>query len=149
MGSGSDPRVGELSPAETWDKLTQDAASVLIDVRTRAEWTFVGAPDLSSLDRETIFVEWQVWPDMSHNPRFVAELQETLGGRVPTAMMFLCRSGVRSLAAAQATAAAYATQGHDVGCINVLGGFEGDLDRERHRGGVSGWKVAGLPWRQA
>lgn len=148
MSTGRDPRVGSVSPTEAWDMLRQDASTVLVDVRSAAEWTFVGIPDLSPLGREAIFVEWQIWPGMSRNPRFVENLEEALEGRQATAFLFLCRSGVRSLHAASAVLDHLAARGMDAGCINVEAGFEGDLDAERHRGGLSGWKQRGLPWRQ-
>lgn len=149
MGTGTDPRIATVTPSEAWDLLKQDERSVLVDVRTVAEWTFVGVPDLSSLSRETIFVEWAQWPGMSPNVRFVEDLTEKLAGWQATTFLFLCRSGVRSLAAAEAVSQAYSAKGLDVGCINVSTGFEGDLSSDKHRGGIGGWKVEGLPWRQA
>ena len=149
MGIGTAPRIPSVTPKEAWDLLEQDGRAVLVDVRTMAEWNFVGVPDLSPLGRETIFVEWAGWPGMSPNARFVEELTEKLVAWPTTTMLFLCRSGVRSLAAAEAVDAAYTSKGLDVGCINVSAGFEGDLDAQKHRGGLGGWKVEGLPWRQA
>lgn len=149
MGTSADPRSVEVLPTEAWDLLRQDFKVVLVDVRSAAEWNFVGVPDLGSLGRETIFVEWATWPGMSRNTRFVEDLVEQLGGEAPSKLLFLCRSGVRSLAAADAVNAAFTTRGLDVGCINVSGGFEGDLDADKHRGGLGGWKAEGLPWRQA
>ena len=149
MGTGTDPRITSVSPSEAWDLLKQDERAVLVDVRTVAEWNFVGVPDLSPLGRSAIFVEWAQWPGMSLNSRFVEDLTKELEEPVPTAILFLCRSGVRSLAAANAVKAAMMTKGLDVGCINVSAGFEGDLDQNKHRGGIGGWKVEGLPWRQA
>ncbi|MEM6609209.1 MAG: rhodanese-like domain-containing protein [Pseudomonadota bacterium] len=121
---------------------------MLVDVRTLAEWTFVGVPDLSVLGRDAVFVEWQDWPGMSLNTRFVEDLQEALGERDVSVMLFLCRSGVRSMAAAEAVSRACALEGRDVDCINISTGFEGDLNAEKQRGGKAGWKVEGLPWRQ-
>jgi len=149
MGANANPRIGSIAPSDAWDLLQQDDSVVLVDVRTTAEWTFVGVPDLSPLGREAIFVEWAQWPGMSPNTRFVEDLAERMNGRPATAILFLCRSGVRSLAAAEAVDAAFQAQGLDVGCINVSTGFEGDLNAQKHRGGLSGWKVEGLPWRQA
>ncbi len=149
MGMGTDPRISSVTPREAWDLLEQDARAVLVDVRTLAEWTFVGVPDLSPLGREAIFVEWAQWPGMSPNTRFVEDLTEKLAGWSATTILFLCRSGVRSHSAAEAVDAAFTAAGLDVGCINVSSGFEGDLDDRKHRGGLGGWKVEGLPWRQA
>lgn len=149
MGTDTDPRIAAVDPSDAWDLLRQDETVVLVDVRTQAEWNFVGVPDLSPLGRDTIFVEWARWPGMSRNERFVEDLMEKLEGRPFSALLFLCRSGVRSLSAAQAVGEALTAQGKDVGCINVSAGFEGDLDAEKHRGGLGGWKVEGLPWRQA
>ncbi|MEM9317755.1 MAG: rhodanese-like domain-containing protein [Pseudomonadota bacterium] len=149
MITGTGPRIYSVSPVDAWDLLKQEKGSVLVDVRTQAEWTFVGVPDTSSLGRAAVFVEWQHWPSMSPNARFVEDLDAELAGRQATALLFLCRSGVRSMAAAQAVEAAYATKGVDVGCINVSAGFEGDLDARAQRGSQGGWKKEGLPWRQA
>ena len=149
MGTDTAPRITSVNPKDAWDLLEQEETAVLVDVRTTAEWVFVGVPDLSPLGREAVFVEWAQWPGMSPNARFVEDLTERLAGWPATTMLFLCRSGVRSLAAAEAVDAAYRAKGLDVGCINVSTGFEGDLNAEKHRGGLGGWKVEGLPWRQA
>lgn len=141
--------VGDMLPADAWATLSNDRSSRLIDVRTRAEWGFVGVPDLSGLDRDLLCVEWAVWPDMSVNPRFVAEVQDALSGQWPDTLLFLCRSGVRSRYAAEAVAEALAPTGASTRCINVAEGFEGDLDPEKHRGRLNGWKARGLAWRQS
>ncbi len=132
--------AGDLSPREAWDLLTQEPQAVLIDVRTQPEWAFVGAPDLSTLHREPQFVSWQVYPSMARNPRFAEDLAH-LPKTAP--ILFLCRSGGRSRAAAIAMTALGFTR-----CYNVAGGFEGDIDADGHRS-VGGWKAAGLPWRQS
>ena len=108
------------------------------NVRTRAEWTYVGMPDLGSLSKRAILVEWQ--------PRFPERLAgelSALGVTLDDDLFFICRSGGRSLAAAKAMA----STGYRA-CHNVAGGFEGPLNDERHRGTVGGWKAAGLPWLQ-
>ena len=149
MSTGAAPRVSELLPDETWTTLEQDQSAMLIDVRTQAEWGFVGVPDLESLGRSAIFVEWARYPDMSINPHFVETVIEKLGPEIPDKLFFLCRSGVRSLRAADAVAGALADKGISVDCINIAEGFEGDLDVEGHRGRLNGWKVRGLAWRQS
>ncbi len=131
---------------ETWATLQKQSSAVLVDVRTQAEWTYVGVPDLSSLSRMPLLVEWQSFPTNAVDPQFSDRLAKAVvdgGGGLETEMFFLCRSGVRSLAAARAMAAAGYTR-----CRNVTGGFEGGLNAERHRGQVAGWKAANLPWMQ-
>lgn len=133
--------AGDLSVADAWALLRSDLRARLIDVRTAAEWNFVGVPDLSSLGREVELIEWQSFPTMQVNPDFVAEASGD--GDKDAPVLFLCRSGARSRSAAIALTRA----GHGK-AYNVAGGFEGDLDAERHRGGRNGWKAAGLPWKQ-
>ncbi|MCX5494976.1 rhodanese-like domain-containing protein [Kaistia dalseonensis] len=139
--------AGDVSPTEAWDGLSSEPQAMLIDVRTRAEWGYVGIVDLSAIGKETLLVEWQSYPAMEVNADFAdvlsAELERRGIGR-ETALYFICRSGARSLAAARAVAAA----GFDR-CFNIAGGFEGPLDDARHRGLVDGWKAAGLPWVQS
>ncbi|MBS0471124.1 MAG: rhodanese-like domain-containing protein [Proteobacteria bacterium] len=133
--------AGDLSVTEAWALLEKDPAARLVDVRTRAEWSFVGIPDLAPLGREAELVEWQTFPSMQVNPGFVSD---AAGSDKAAPVLFLCRSGARSRSAAIAmTQAGYSR------AYNVVGGFEGDLDGERHRGNMNGWKAAGLPWKQS
>jgi len=135
--------AGDVSPHRAWEMLSESKSVVLVDVRTRAEWDFVGVPDLRRLGKEPLLVNWQIYPDMQINDRFVEELRE-LGVRENQSILFLCRSGVRSRnAAKRATEAGYHR------CFNVNEGFEGDKDNASHRGRVGGWKQSGLPWRQS
>ncbi|MES2473624.1 MAG: rhodanese-like domain-containing protein [Pseudomonadota bacterium] len=138
--------AGDISAAEAWDRLQGDPKAQLIDVRTVAEWNFVGVPDLEDLGRRVHCVEWQSFPNGAQNPGFAAEAVQTLaaaGAGKSDPVLLLCRSGARSRAAAIAlTAAGYEN------ALNVAGGFEGDVDGEGHRGNVNGWKASGLPWRQ-
>ena len=138
--------AGDLSVAEAWDVLKDNPKAQLVDVRTQAEWSFVGLPDLSSLNRGVHCIEWQSFPAMSANPDFAAEADAAVtgaGAGKDAPILFLCRSGARSRAAAIAmTSAGYAR------AYNVAGGFEGDLDPARHRGTKNGWKAQGLPWKQ-
>ncbi|MEM8823395.1 MAG: rhodanese-like domain-containing protein [Pseudomonadota bacterium] len=148
MGKAAVPEIPEVGPREAWEMLSNDTAAALIDVRTRPEWSFVGGPDLSELNRDVIQLEWKSWPDMSPNPAFVGALMSEVG-ELPSRLLFICRSGARSMQAAQAVSEALAAEGHSVDCINVAEGFEGDLDAEGKRGGLNGWKARGLAWRQS
>ncbi len=149
MGTADGPGVLELSPLETWDLLKENSDAVLVDVRTKPEWGFVGIPDLSELGHEAIFVEWACFPGMSANAGFADQVLAALDGATPSSMVLLCRSGVRSIGAARAMTEAFAKQGHQVDCISVAEGFEGDLSPQKHRGGLNGWKARGLPWKQS
>lgn len=122
--------------------LSADPTATLVDCRTDAEWKFVGVPDTSSLGREVVFVEWN-HTDGAHNDDFVADLMAAgvTPGQRP--VVFLCRSGNRSIGAAEAATAAGIGPSY-----NVLDGFEGHLDAQGHRGGT-GWKAVGLPWVQS
>ena len=138
--------AGDISADEAMAILTSDQASVLVDVRSRPEWQFVGLPDLSALNKDPVLLEWQSYPAMAVNATFVDALKAELARKnVPadTPLLFLCRSGARSRSAAMAMAA----QGH-TRCYNIAGGFEGPPDQAGHRGMVDGWKALKLPWMQ-
>ena len=138
--------AGDIAVTDAWEMLKADPKAQLIDVRTAAEWTYVGLPDITDLGREIHTIEWQTFPSGAINPEFAAitagEMQRQGIGK-DTPLLFLCRSGVRSKSAAIAMTRAGFTRAY-----NITGGFEGGLDGQGHRGGVSGWKAAGLPWRQ-
>lgn len=136
--------AGDLAATDAWALLSRETAAQLVDVRTAAEWSFVGVPDLSGIDRRFHCLEWQSFPSMALNPDFVAQAASALGGKTDAPVVFLCRSGARSRAAAIAMTAAGYTK-----CFNIADGFEGGLDGERHRGQQNGWKAAGLPWKQS
>ena len=129
------PYAGALFPAEAHLLATTWPGAKLIDVRTRPELDFVGRVPGS------IPIEWQTYPHSQPNPRFLDELTAQAGK--DAIVMFLCRSGVRSHAAATAAnGVGYAES------YNILEGFEGDKDAHGHRASVGGWKFAGLPWVQ-
>ena len=130
-----------VSPSEAYVELQADPLAVLVDVRTNAEWSYVGLPDLSQLGKRVIALEWQSFPDGTLNPSFVQQLREA-GVAEGAPVYFLCRSGVRSAAAAKAATAAGLGPAY-----NISDGFEGQLGSDGHRS-VSGWKADGLPWRQ-
>ena len=124
---------GDVSPALAWHWV-QSGQAVLVDVRTDAEREWVGfVPD-------AVHLPWKQWPGMGLNPDFDAGVLATVpeGQKV----VLLCRSGVRSIAAAHR-----ATElGREA--YNILEGFEGDPDSAGHRNSLAGWRVRGLPWRQ-
>ena len=149
MSTGSRPSVAELLPNDAWAALKAEKDARLIDVRTAAEWTFVGCPDLSDLGHTLMKIEWAKYPDMSVNPTFANAVLEQLGTDNPGKLMFLCRSGVRSLYAAEAVTVKFAQIGQNVECYSVAEGFEGDKDEAGQRGARNGWKYRGLAWRQS
>lgn len=135
--------AGDITPQQAWDILRDNPNAVLVDVRTEAEWRFVGVPDTTSIERPTVLIEW-VDGNGTRNGAFTEQLGKALEGRDPEApVVFLCRSGQRS-----ANAANVATGLGIEPSYNVLEGFEGPLDAEGHRGGA-GWRALGLPWRQS
>ncbi|MBS4728437.1 rhodanese-like domain-containing protein [Mycobacterium sp. SM1] len=134
--------AGDITPEQAWKLLCEHSRAVLVDVRTEAEWCYVGLPDLSSLGRDVVCVEWNRF-DGSRNENFIAELLERVPATEDRPVVFICRSGHRSIGAAKAATAAGITP-----AFNVLDGFEGHLDDAGHRG-TTGWRAIGLPWKQS
>lgn len=134
--------AGDLSPKQAWEMLAGDAKALLVDVRTLPEWMFVGVPDLRSLNKKPIFAAWQNFPSMQQNPAFVEQVRAG-GATEDVPLLFICRSGSRSKAAAIAL-----TELGFKRCYNVAEGFEGSRDAQGHRGMTGGWKAASLPWAQ-
>lgn len=128
------PYAGALLPAEAHELMK--AGAKLVDVRTKPEVLYVGrVPGAAA-------IEWQTYPGNKPNPEFLAELAAVVPKDQP--VMFLCRSGARSHAAAQAALKAGWKEAY-----NILEGFEGDKDAQEHRNTVGGWRKAGLPWTQS
>ena len=134
--------VEDVPAAQVWEALRGDPAAQLVDVRTDAEWNFVGLPDLIEAGKQAVLIPWQVYPAMQVNAHFTQHLREA-GLTSEHHLYFICRSGARSLAAARAAQEAGFPQAY-----NVADGFEGPPDAAGHRGTVAGWKAARLPWRQ-
>lgn len=127
--------AGAVTPKEAW-RLHSAGAAVVVDVRTAPEREFVGrVPD-------AIAVEWRAYGAKEANPRFLEELEAAAGRG--DAVLFLCRSGVRSHHAAELAARAGFER-----AFNILEGFEGDLGSDQKRGTLGGWRRAGLPWVQS
>jgi rhodanese-related sulfurtransferase len=134
--------VGIVSPREAWQALIEDEKAHLCDVRTEYEWDTIGVPDLSSIGKDVILIPWQPHPGRPHvNPNFVEDLGDA-GLSPEHHIYFICRTGGRSLAAAQAALAAGFPH-----VYNVVDGFEGPPNETGARGTVAGWKAEGLPWR--
>lgn len=134
--------VENIPPKQVWEALQKDPQAQLVDVRTDAEWTYVGLTDLAAAGKQPVLIPWQIFPKMEVNGGFVEQLKQA-GFTPEHHIYFMCRSGVRSLAAAQAAQAAGFAHSY-----NVADGFEGNPDSEGHRGRIGGWKAEELPWRQ-
>ena len=129
--------IENLDPKQSWALLQENPAAVMVDVRTAIEHSFVGHPP------QAIHVAWKEFPGMQVNEQFVAQVEEKgVDKNVP--VLLLCRSGVRSVAAAKALEGAGFKK-----LINILEGFEGALDEQNHRGNIDGWRFHGLPWVQS
>ncbi len=134
--------VEDIAPQQVYETLLQDPQARLVDVRTEAEWAFVGIPDLAQTGHDPVLIPWQTYPSMQVNPSFVDHLRQA--GLTPeNKLYFLCRSGARSLAAANAAAASGFAAAY-----NIADGFEGPPDHDAHRGHLTGWKASNLPWQQ-
>lgn len=130
------PYSGAVTPTEAATLLAALPGAKLIDVRTRAEWDYVGRVPGSTL------VEWNTYPEGTRNPDFLEQLQGAAAD-LDAPLLFLCRSGQRSDQAARAARDAGYSR-----AFNVLEGFEGDRDASGQRGSINGWRNARLPWLQ-
>ncbi len=129
--------IENLTPKQSWDFMQNNPDAVMIDVRTQMEHTFIGHP------LTAVHIAWKELPDWQLNVNFLTQVQAHVND-IKTPILLLCRSGQRSLAAAQLLESAGYQQ-----LINILEGFEGDLDIHKHRGTSSGWRYNQLPWEQS
>lgn len=127
---------GAVTPTEAWHLLQSVPKAKLVDVRSHAEWQFVGVVP------EAVQIELKSFPGMRENPHFLDQLKTQVD--TETLVLFLCRSGARSHEAARIAAA----HGYS-NAYNIVEGFEGDKDGNSHRNSVNGWRAAGLPWIQS
>ena len=127
---------GALTPAEAHELWRSAPGAKLVDVRTRAEWDYVGRIP------GAVEIEILSYPGNRPNPAFLSELESKVEKSAP--VLFICRSGGRSH-----NAALLAQQAGYGAAYNVLEGFEGDRDPQGHRNTVGGWRAAGLPWTQS
>ena len=128
--------AGGVPPELSW-ALVQAGLARLVDVRSGEELRFVGQVPGS------VNVPWATGTALTRNPRFVRELEAKLDGDKTATLLLLCRSGKRSVLAAEAASKAGFSN-----VFNVLEGFEGELDASHQRGKTDGWRFHGLPWSQ-
>jgi rhodanese-related sulfurtransferase len=129
--------IENLDPQQCWDLLQANPDAVMVDVRTKMEHLFVGHPP------KAIHIPWKEAPEWQLNPHFIAEVKKHVPDR-DAPVLLLCRSGQRSLDAAKALEEA----GYQL-LINIVDGFEGPLDGQKHRGKLGGWRFLSLPWEQS
>ncbi len=125
-----------LTPTQAYEALQRNPEALLIDCRTEIEFFYVGHPV------GAVNIEWHLSPDFEINPHFAQDVLHEAGHK-DRPLLLICRSGKRTLAAAAALEDAGFT---DV--VNILEGFEGELDEHFHRNTLGGWRKAGLPWEQ-
>lgn len=140
--------VEQVNPKIAFDILKNDESSVLIDVRTDAEFLFVGVVNDSQFKNKSILLPWMVYPSMSENKEFANIIDDSLKSLIGddhknAKLFFLCKTGKRSNMAAQ-----YAKNIGYNNCYNITNGFEGDCDQNKQRSNINGWKADGLPWQQ-
>lgn len=128
----ADGYAGDISAELAW-QWVQGGEAVLVDVRTDAEREWVGKVP------GAVAVAWKQWPGMAMNPDFDTQLRAAAQGK---RVVLLCRSGVRSVVAAQRAT------GLGMEAYNILEGFEGDVNVSGQRGQLGGWRKRGLPWNQ-
>ncbi|HWP18554.1 MAG TPA: rhodanese-like domain-containing protein [Burkholderiaceae bacterium] len=127
-----------LTPKETWSYLQAHPEALFVDIRMEIEYLYVGHPP------GAVHVPWYEYPDMQPDPaRFVEQVRREAGGDLARPVVLLCRSGTRTVAAGEALEAAGFQE-----VVNVVHGFEGDLDGDFHRNTLNGWRHDGLPWEQ-
>ncbi len=137
---------GDVTSLQAWDMLKNSKGGQLVDVRTNAEWHYVGTPDLRPIHKDVIMLQWRILPDMVINENFINDLSarlHTCNYQEFDPLIFICRTGGRSMEAGQ-----YVSSFGYKNCFNLSDGFEGSLDSRGHRGRISGWKASGLSWRQ-
>jgi rhodanese-related sulfurtransferase len=130
--------IENLDPKQSFAFMQANPNAVMIDVRTKMEHTFLGRPVC-----KIAHVAWKEFPDWQVNPDFVAQVSQIVADK-NRPILLLCRSGVRSLEAANLLEKSGFTH-----LINILEGFEGNLDANKHRGTTGGWRFHGLPWEQS
>lgn len=140
VSSRPEGSVESVSASEALDMLMLNSDVVLLDVRTKEEWKFVGIPLVQFGENRVHFVSWRILPDMQQNGNFLQDVRSRITDlNVPIILM--CRSGARSM-----EAGVYLMRNGYTRCYNIEYGFEGELDMNYQRGFINGWKASALPW---
>ncbi len=141
----SETSIKQISPQQAWEILEAEPQALLLDVRTSMEYEYVGHP------LNALHIPWMDAPDWNIDTGFVDKVRQALVKRTGSdqrlesvAILAICRSGKRSQAAAEALAC----QGFN-NLYNIEDGFEGDLDNNKQRNTINGWRFADLPWEQS
>ncbi len=129
--------IDNLDPKQSWQFMQDNPGAVMVDVRTAIEHSFVGHPP------GAVPIAWKEFPGMQPNSAFIDQVEDTVPDK-NTPILLLCRSGQRSLDAAKALEG----KGYRY-LVNIVEGFEGPLDENKHRGNLGGWRFHGLPWEQS
>jgi rhodanese-related sulfurtransferase len=124
-----------LVPKEAYEFLQANPNAVLIDVRSEMEYLFVGHP------KDALLIPWQDGEFFDINPDFLGHVRKASSVNRP--VVLICRSGNRSKIAGE-----FLEKNGLPEVYNVLHGFEGDLDAQRRRSMINGWRFEGLPWEQ-
>ena len=139
--------VENINSKEAFDLLREDQNAVLIDVRTKKEHLAVGIPDLLSLGKETLIIEWKNSIFPGSGKRFLNDFNENLSFDQEGKYIFICRSGIRSKFAALTVEESFFSGNYNNNCFNVEDGFEGHAQPLGYPQKPTGWKNLGLPWK--
>ena len=142
LKNNRDSKILNITSIECFVKLLEISNSYLFDVRTKPEWEFIGVPDLSLLNKKTIFISWLIYPEMKINSLFQNQLNKS-NIKQNDKLFLICRSGNRSLQAAR-----FLFSFGYLHCFNISDGFEGDKNNLNQRSTINGWKYNNLPWKQ-
>ena len=130
--------VAEVTPKQAWKMLQDNPDTILLDVRSKVEFDYVGHPI------DAVNIPIQEAPDWQTDPAFAEKVIEQIGeASKDSTVLTLCRSGKRSMLAATLLE----EQGYK-DTVNIAEGFEGDPDENCHRGNLNGWRFHNLPWEQ-
>ena len=139
--------VENINSKEAFDLLREDKNAVLIYVRTKKEHLAVGIPDLLSIGKETVIIEWKNSIFSGSGKRFLNDFNENLSFDQKAKYIFICRSGIRSKFAALTVEESFFSGNYNNMCFNVEDGFEGLAQPLGYPQKPTGWKNLGLPWK--
>ena len=138
--------IKQISSKEAFEEIKSNLGAVLIDVRSELEWKKIGIPDLGDLNENLVLLELQSMPSMEYNQNFLLELEEVVNDKNLNNVMFICKAGVRSQAAAVQSMGVLLKKNKSIKICNISDGFEGkgfSIFGDK----ASGWKNSGLPWK--